>query len=69
MKTKSLILALIYWQVSFEKYVSNHLISLLYNFYFIFRRRYLIILKPDSINVPTMILNVDYALKLSNYTS
>ena len=29
----------------FQKYVSNHLISLLYNFHFIFRRRYLIIKK------------------------
>ena len=32
---------MIYWQISFEKYVPKHLISLLYNFYFIFRRRYL----------------------------
>ena len=27
---------MIYWQISFEKYVPNHLISLLYNFYFSF---------------------------------
>ena len=33
--------------LSFEKYVPEHLISLLYNFYFIFRRRYLIILKKS----------------------
>ena len=31
--------------LSFEKYVPNHIISLLYNFYFSFRRRYLIIEK------------------------
>ena len=45
MKTKLLIKTLIYWQISFEKYVSKHLISLLYNYYFVFRRRYLIIWK------------------------
>ena len=50
-----MILALIYWQISFEKYVPNHVISLMYNFYFIFRRRYLIIKKTDSENVPTQI--------------
>ena len=31
MKTKEMILALIYWQISFEKYVPKHLNSLLYN--------------------------------------
>ena len=41
MKTKYSTLA----SISFEKYVSNHLIRLLYNFYFIFRCRYLIIKK------------------------
>ena len=39
--------------ISFEKYVPKHLISLLYNFYFIFRSRYLIIKKTDSQNVST----------------
>ena len=43
MKTKYLILTLIYWQISFEKYVPKHLISLLYNFNFIFRRRYIVV--------------------------
>ena len=49
----------------------TYLISLLYNFYFILLRRYLLILKTDSENVPTQFhdLNVDFALKLSNYTS
>ena len=49
-----------------------NLFSLLYNFYFIFRRRYLIIKeKIDAEKYPPkfMILNVDFALKLSNYTS
>ena len=32
-----------------------YLISLLFNFYYIFRRRYLIIKKKDSENVPTQI--------------
>ena len=49
------------------------LINLLQNFYYIFRRRYLIIKKkPDSENVPPpkfMILNVDFGLKLSNFTT
>jgi len=45
MKTIKSILVLIYWKISFEKYVPNHLIRLLYNFYFIYRRRYLIIKK------------------------
>ena len=35
-KTKQLILKLIYWEISFEKYVHKNLISWLYNFYFIF---------------------------------
>ena len=39
--------------LSFEKYVPNHLIRLLYDFYFIFRRRYLVILKINSENVST----------------
>ena len=41
--------------MSFEKYVPNHLIRLLYKFYFIFRRHYLIIKKTDSENEPTQI--------------
>ena len=45
MKTKWLILTLIYWQISFEKYVPKHLISLLHNFYFILHSRFLIIYK------------------------
>ena len=53
MKTKKLIIAWFYWQISFEKYVPNHLISLLYNVFFIFCRRYLIIQKSDSKNVPS----------------
>ena len=67
-----MILTLIYWQISFEKYVPKHLISLLYNFYLIFRRRYLIIWKKPILKTyPSkfMIFNVDYALKLSNFTS
>ena len=62
---------MIYWQISVEKYVPNHLIRLLYNFYFIFRRCYLIIKKAILKTYPPklMILNVDYALKLSNYAS
>ena len=53
----------------FQEYVSNHLISLLYNFHFIFRRRYLIIKKTILKVCPPkfMILNVVFALKLSNY--
>ena len=55
----------------FEKYNPKHLISLLKNFYYIFCRFYLKIKKTNSGNVPTqfMILNVDFAFKLSNYTS
>ena len=46
------ILPLIYWQIYFEKYVHKHLIWLLYNFYFIFRRCFLIIQnKNNSQNV------------------
>ena len=63
---------MIYWQISFDKYVFSHLIRLLYNFYFIFRFRYLIIKKKTILktNPPKfMISNVDFALKLSNYTS
>ena len=45
-----LLLGLIYWQISFEKYVPNHLIRLLY-FYFIFRCNYLIIKKTNPENV------------------
>ena len=41
--------------LSFEKYVPKHLISLLYNFYFIFRRRDLIFKKTDPENVPSQI--------------
>ena len=36
---------MIYWQICFEKYLPNYIISILYNFYFIFRWRYLIIKK------------------------
>ena len=46
-KTKLLILTLIYWQISFEKYGSKHLISLLYNFYLIFRRQNVSTQKDD----------------------
>jgi len=45
MKPKYLIQPLISWRISFEKYVPKHLITLLWNFYFIFGRRYLIIKK------------------------
>ena len=48
MKTKYSILASIYWQISFEKYVPSHLIRLLYNFYFIFLCHYFIIKKTNS---------------------
>ena len=43
---------MIYWQISCDKYVPKHLISLIYNFYFIFRFSYLI-LKKKSQNVST----------------
>ena len=44
------------WKISLEKYVPKHLISLLYNLYFIFRLRYLIIKKKtDPEDVPTQI--------------
>ena len=66
-----MILTSIYWKISFEKHIPKHLISLLYNFFFIFRRHYLIIKKLILKTYPPkfMILNVDFALKLSNYTS
>ena len=40
---KQVILTLIYWQTSIEKYVPKHLISLLHNFYW----------KPDYQNHPS----------------
>jgi len=46
-------------------------LSLLYYFYFIFRRRCLMIFKKPILKtypLKFMILNVDFALKLSNYT-
>ena len=39
--------------MSYYKYVPNHLIRLLYNFYFIFHSSYLIIKKANSENVST----------------
>ena len=73
MKTKQSILALIYRQISFVRYVPSHLIRLLYNFYFIFRCRYLIIFKKnnsESVSTPKSgVLNVEFALKLRIYRS
>ena len=72
MKTKYLILALSYLQISIEKYVLNHLIRLLYNFNFIFRRRYIVILKNQILKtypLKSTISNVDFALKLKIYRS
>ena len=46
--------------ISLGKYVPIHLISLLNNFYYIFRRHYLRILKnTDSENVTTQIHNFE----------
>ena len=52
-KTKLFILAVTYWQISFEKYVPFPTIPLDYCMIFIlfFRRRYLLILKNYSENV------------------
>jgi len=72
MKSKYLILALSYLQISIEKYVLNHLIRLLYNFNFIFRRRYIVILKNQILKtypLKSTISNVDFALKLKIYRS
>ena len=45
---------MIYWQISFiDKYGPKHLISLLKNLYYMFCRRYLIVLKNNSQNVST----------------
>ena len=73
MKNKIIVSSIVLFIISFEKYVPyNHQISLLYTFYFILRRRYLIIKKKPILKMyppKFMVLNVDYALKLSNYTS
>ena len=64
---------MIYWQISFEKYVPNNLIRLLYNFYFFFRCRYLIIKKKtnsENVSNPKVgVLNIEFALKLRIYRS
>ena len=63
---------MIYWQISFEKYVPKHLISLLYYFYFIFfSSLFNNLKKTDSENVTTQIHDFErrHALKLSNYAS
>ena len=41
---------MIYWQISFEKYVPKPLISLLYNFLYFFRRRYLKVFKKSNVS-------------------
>ena len=46
----------------FGKYVPNHQIRLLYNFYSIFRRRYLIIFKKHSENLSVQKYDVDLRL-------
>ena len=72
-KNKIIVSSIVLFIISFEKYVPYNLqISLLYTFYFILRRRYLIIKKKPILKIyppKFMVLNVDYALKLSNYTS
>ena len=61
-----MILILIYWKISLDKYVPKNLISLLNYFKFIFCRRYFIIQKTDSVNVPTQIH--DFKRRLSTQT-
>ena len=61
-----MIQTLIYCKISLGKYVPKNLISLLYYFKFSFRRRYFIIYKTDSVNVPTQIH--DFERRLSTQT-
>ena len=58
---------MIYWQISFEKYVPKHLIILQYFLSSLFNNFKKPILKTYPPKV--MILNAGFALKLSNYRS
>ena len=58
-------------EIKVKDILESQKIRLLYNFYFIFRRRYLIIKKEtnsENVSTPKVgVLNVEFALKLRIY--